>query len=310
MKFVFIGHVDHGKSTLGGQILVKTGNINNRDIKKIKKKAKELKMPSWWLAHILDESEFEKVKGKTYYFHVYSFKYKEKDYEIIDVPGHKEYVNQMIYGASMADVAVLILSIRKGEYNDGINGGESINHTLIARGMGIKSLIVCVNKMDTINWNVEKYNFIVKDFLKFIKKFKFEDVIFVPMSAYLGDNIIDRYDHPLVTCSFIEALDGIKIVPKYTRLVKPENYRVKCELIFWCVNNVIANGYVCKLHTNDELFNAKFVEIKNDKYFFITKNNSKGKIVNVVLELNTNEPIHDKIILRDGNQTIAIGILD
>ena len=108
----------------------------------------------------------------------------------------------------------------------------------------------------------------------------------------------------------MEALDRIKIVPKYTRLVKPKNYRVDGQLIFWCVNNLITNGYVCKLHTKDELFNAKFVEIKNDKYFFITKNNSKGKIVNVVLELNTNEPIHNKIILRDGNQTIAIGILD
>ena len=229
---------------------------------------------------------------------------------MIDVPGHKEYVNQMIHGASFANIAVLIISIRKDEYMDGINGGESINHLAIARAMGIESLIVCVNKMDTVEWDEEKYNFIIQHFCKCIKKFKFKDIIFVPMSAYFGDNIIDRYDHPLVTCSFIEALDRIKIVPKYTRLVKPENYKVKCKLIFWCVNNVIANGYVCKLHTNDELFNAKFVEIKNDKYFFITKNNSKGKIVNVVLELNTNEPIHDKIILRDGNQTIAIGILD
>ena len=310
MKFVFIGHVDHGKSTLGGQILVKTGNIKDRDIQKIKNKSKELKMPSWWLAHIIDEDEYEKAKGKTYNFNVCSFKYQGKDYEMIDVPGHKELVNQMIYGTSLADIAVLIISIRKGEYDDGIYGGQTIKHTVIARGMGISSLIVCVNKMDTIDWNKEEYNRVVKDFIKNIKEFKFKHVIFVPISAYLGDNIIDRYDNPLVTCSFMEALDRIKIVPKYTRLVKPKNYRVEGQLIFWCVNNLITNGYVCKLHTKDELFNAKFVEIKNDKYFFITKNNSKGKIVNVVLELNTNEPIHNNIILRDGNQTIAIGILD
>ena len=309
MKFVLLGHVDHGKSTFGGQILVKTGNINERDIQKIKDKAKELKMRSWWLAHILDENEFEKIKGKTYEFNVCSFKFNKKYYEIIDVPSHKEYVNQMIYGTSMADVAVLILSIRANEYNDGINGGESINHILIARGMGIKSLIVCVNKMDTIKWNIKKYNFIIENFLKIIKKFKFEDVIFVPISAYLGQNIINRYNHALVTCSFIEALDKIKIFPKYTKMVQPDNLRVKCKLIFWHVKNVIANGYICKLHTNDKLFDAKFVEIKNNNSF-ITKNNSKGKIVNVVLELNTNEPIHNNIILRDRNQTIAIGILD
>ena len=308
MKFVLIGNVDHGKSTLGGQILVKTNTIKDRDIQKIKNKADELKMPSWWLAHILDEDDHEKAKGKTYNFNIVPFNYQEKSFEIIDVPGHKELITEMIFGTALADIAVLILSIRKGEYNAGLSG-QTLEHTLIARGMGINSLIICVNKMDTINWDKDEYNNVVIDFTKKIKKYQFKHVIFVPISAYYGDNIMNRYNNSLVTCSFIEALNSIDIVQQKTKLIQPKNNTVRGKCLFYCVNNLITNGYVCKLHTKDQLFDAEFVKIKNDKLPFITQNNSQGKVIDGILKLNTCEPINSNIILRDGNQTIAIGII-
>ena len=180
MKFVLIGNVDHGKSAFGGQLLIKSNTIKERDIEKIKNKADEMKMSSWWLAHILDEDDNEKTKGKTFNINIVPFKYQEKQFEIIDVPGHKELVNEMISGTALADIAVLILSIRKGEYNAGLLG-QTLEHTLIARGMGINSLIVCVNKMDTINWDKEEYYHIINDFNKKIKRYRFKDVIFVPI---------------------------------------------------------------------------------------------------------------------------------
>ena len=122
MKFVLIGNVDHGKSTLGGCMLYKSNAINERVIEKIKKQADELKMSRWWLAHLLDIDENEKVKGKTHSFNVVSFEYQDKKYEIIDVPGHRELVNEMIYGTARADIAILVISIRKGEYDDGLSG--------------------------------------------------------------------------------------------------------------------------------------------------------------------------------------------
>lgn len=308
MKFVLIGNVDHGKSTLGGQLLVKSNIIQDRDIQKIKNKANQLKMSNWWLAHILDEDDNEKAKGKTYGLNIVSFKYQEKNYEMIDVPGHKELVNEMIFGTALADIAILIISIRKGEYDAGLSG-QTLEHTLIARGMGISSLIICVNKMDTINWDQEEYNHIVSDFTNRIKKYRFKNIIFVPISAYHGDNLFDRYDNPLVSCSLMEVLNSIDIVHNEAELIQPKNEKVEGKFIFNNIKNLITKGYICKLHTKDKLYDAEFVQLKNDKLSFVTQDNSLGKKIPVTLKLNSNQSLNRNVILRDGNQTIAIGIL-
>ena len=308
MKIVLIGNVDHGKSTLGGYLLYKSNTIDERLIDKIKKQADQLKMSRWWFAHILDEDDNEKAKGKTYSLNVVQFEYQDKKYEIIDVPGHRELVNEMIYGTARADIAVLILSIRKGEYDAG-RLGQTLEHTLIARGMGISSWIVCVNKMDTINWDNDEYNRIITDFTKKIKKFRFKHMMFVPISAYCGNNVMKRYNNPLVDCSLIEALDSINIVPRKTKLIQPIDNKINGRFFFYHIENLITTGYVCKLHTNDKLYDAEFVELKNDKLPFVTQNNSQGKLINIILKLNTNNVIDTNVILRDGNQTIAIGVL-
>lgn len=308
MKFVLIGNVDHGKSTLGGRLLVDSNTIRDRDIQKLKNKADQLKMSNWWLAHILDEDDNEKTKGKTYSLNVFSFNYQEKNYELIDVPGHKELVNEMIFGTALADIAILIISIRKGEYEAGLSG-QTLEHTLIARGMGISSLIVCINKMDTINWDQKEYNHVVADFTNKIKKYRFKNIIFVPISAYHGDNLFERYDNPLNSCSFMEALNSIDIVHHEAKLIQVKNKKVKGKFIFYHIKNLITKGYICKLHTEDQLYDAEFVQLKNDKLSFVTQDNSQGKVIIVILELNTNESLNCNVILRDGNQTIAIGIL-
>ena len=308
MKIVLIGNVDHEKSTLGGYLLFKSNTINERAIEKIKKQADELKMSRWWLAHILDVDENEKIKGKTHSFNVVPFEYQDKNYEIIDVPGHRELVNEMIYGTARADLAVLIISIRHGEYNDGLLV-QTLEHTMIARGMGISSLIICINKMDTINWDHVEYNRVITDFTKRIKKFRFKHIFFVPISAYRGDNVFERYNNPLVNYSLIEALDNINIVSRKTKLIQPNDYKVNGRFIFSHIENLITTGYVCKLHTNDKLYDAEFVELKNDKLPFVTRNNSQGKLIKAIIKLNINEVIDANVILRDGNQTIAIGIL-
>ena len=308
MKFVLIGHVDHGKSTLGGCFLYKSNNINNRLISNIKNNAYKMKREKWWLAYILDTDDSERLMGKTYSMNIVSFEYQNKKYEIIDVPGHQKLVYEMIYGTAQADIAILVISIRDGEYEDGLSG-QTLEHALIARGMGINSLIVCVNKMDTIDWDNDKYNHIVTDFTKKIKKFRFKHILFVPVSAYRGDNVMERYDDSLFNCSLIEALNSINVVSRKTKLIQPDNNKINGRFIFYHIENLITIGYVCKLHTIDELYDVEFVEIKNDKLPFVTQNNSQGKIINVILNLNTNDVINSNVILRDGNKTIAIGLL-
>lgn len=305
MKIVLIGNVDNGKSTLGGQLLFKSNTINDRLIDFIKKQASELKRARCWLAHILDVDDNEKAYGKTYSLNIVPFEYKGKTYEIIDVPGHRELVNEMIYGTSLANIGILLISIRKGEYEAGLS--QTIEHCLIVRGMGISSLIVCVNKMDTIDWNSDEYNRVVSDFTNKIKKYRFKHVVFVPISAYHGTNIMTRFDNPLVECSLIEAIDNINIVPRETKLIQPNDFKVNGRFIFSHIENLITTGFVCKLHTNDELYNAEIIDIQNDKHSYVTKQNSQGKIINILLKLDTNKSINENIILRDQNRTIAIG---
>jgi len=118
-SLVFIGHVDAGKSTISGQIMYKMGVIDERTIQKFKDEAKSKGRDSWWLAYVMDVSDDEKAKGKTVEVGRAQFDTKKKKYTLFDAPGHKNYVPQMIMGASMADFGGLVISARKGEFEAG-----------------------------------------------------------------------------------------------------------------------------------------------------------------------------------------------
>jgi peptide chain release factor subunit 3 len=118
-SLVFIGHVDAGKSTISGQIMYKMGVIDERTIQKFKEEAKSKGRDSWWLAYVMDVSDDEKAKGKTVEVGRAQFDTKNKKYTLFDAPGHKNYVPQMIMGASMADFGGLVISARKGEFEAG-----------------------------------------------------------------------------------------------------------------------------------------------------------------------------------------------
>lgn len=116
---VFIGHVDAGKSTISGQIMLQMGMIDEREIAKYRQEAKEKNRDSWWLAYVMDSGEEEKAKGKTVEVGRAYFNTPHKQVTVFDAPGHKNYVPNMIMGASMADFGGLVISARKGEYEAG-----------------------------------------------------------------------------------------------------------------------------------------------------------------------------------------------
>ena len=326
IKFVLIGNVDHGKSTLGGSILVSTGNVTENDVRKIRNEANDMKMSSFWLAYILDIDESERIKGKTHSYNVVSFTYKSNKFELIDVPGHKDLVQEMIYGTSQANVAILVLSARKGEYEAGLSG-QTIEHTLIVKGMGITTLIVCINKMDTIEWNRDTYNFIVNDFSKKIKKYRFKEVIFVPISAYNQENIIVKYDNYLAHKSLMdtliemhESLNHMNHLNHLNHLnhkeIKLNDNYARGKFIFYHIDNLITTGYKCKLHTKDKLYDCTIFKIFSLQY--ITQLNSQNKLIDITIKISdVNNESHaidtlssQHIILRNGNNTIAIGIFE
>jgi peptide chain release factor subunit 3 len=159
VNIVFIGHVDAGKSTLGGNILYLTGMVDERTMEKYEKEAREAGRESWYLSWALDTSKEERNKGKTVEVGRARFETEKRRYTILDAPGHKSYVPNMISGASQADVGVLVISARKGEFETGFDkGGQTREHAVLAKMQGINKLVIVINKMDdpTVEWSKER----------------------------------------------------------------------------------------------------------------------------------------------------------
>jgi peptide chain release factor subunit 3 len=160
VNIVFIGHVDAGKSTLGGNILYLTGMVDERTMEKYEKEAKEAGRESWYLSWALDSTKEERSKGKTVEVGRARFETEKRRYTILDAPGHKSYVPNMISGAAQADVGVLVISARKGEYETGFDkGGQTREHAVLAKMQGINKLVIAINKMDdpTVEWSKDRY---------------------------------------------------------------------------------------------------------------------------------------------------------
>ena len=195
LNIVFIGHVDAGKSTLSGSILYIMGMVDKRTIEKYEREAKERNRESWFLAFIMDTSEEERAKGKTVEVGRAHFDTDVNRYTILDAPGHKNYVPNMIAGAAQADVAVLVISARRGEFETGFEkGGQTREHALLAKTLGVRFLLVVINKMDdsTVQWNLGRYEECVAKLKPYLKSCGYaikRDVRFLPVSALTGDNI-------------------------------------------------------------------------------------------------------------------------
>lgn len=212
MNLVTIGHVDHGKSTLVGRLLFDTGNVPEQEMRKIEAKAKELKKETFKFAFLMDTAKEERERGVTIDLAHKRFDTKKYYYTIIDAPGHRDFVKNMITGASQADAAILVVAV-----NDGIMP-QTKEHIFLARTVGVGQLMVAVNKMDAINYDEAKFNKLKADLETLLKTVGFnpKDVLIVPISAWEGDNVakaspkLSWYKGP----TLLEALDTFKLPEK------------------------------------------------------------------------------------------------
>mmetsp|Transcript_3536 Transcript_3536/g.5263 ORF Transcript_3536/g.5263 Transcript_3536/m.5263 type:complete len:603 (+) Transcript_3536:153-1961(+) len=200
IHIVFIGHVDAGKSTLSGNILYLTDNVDKRTIERYEREAKELNRESWFLAFVMDTNEEERSKGITVEVGRANFDTAKKRYTILDAPGHKNYVPNMIMGASQADVGVLVISARRGEFETGFErGGQTREHAMLAKTLGVSYLVVVINKMDdrTVDWDKKRFDECVNKLRPFLKgcgyKIK-KEVKFMPISGLSGQNVLHEVD--------------------------------------------------------------------------------------------------------------------
>jgi len=197
INIVVIGHVDSGKSTTTGHLIYKCGGIDKRTIEKFEKEAQEMGKGSFKYAWVLDKLKAERERGITIDIALWKFMTEKFFVTIIDAPGHRDFIKNMITGTSQADCGVLIIASGTGEFEAGISkNGQTREHALLAYTLGVKQLIVAVNKMDSTEPPYSKARFeeIQKEVSGFIKKVGYNPaaVAFVPISGWNGDNMLEQ----------------------------------------------------------------------------------------------------------------------
>ena len=221
LNLVVIGHVDHGKSTLVGHMLMKLGAIDEKTIKEVEEAAKKAGKESEKYAWFLDKLKEERERGVTIALTFMRFETPKYYWTIIDAPGHRDFIKNMITGTSQADVALMVVSAKTGEFEAGMSReGQTREHIVLARTMGIDQMVIAITKMDITDppWSEARYKQIVDILKKFMLPlgYKVNNIPFVPVSGWTGDNIIEKspnmtwYKGP----TLVEALDMMKEPPK------------------------------------------------------------------------------------------------
>ena len=214
MNLVIIGHVDHGKSTLPGRILLEAGAIDPHIIEKYKKEAEEKGKGSFYFAWVMDGLKEERERGVTIDVAHKKF-YTDKYYfTVIDAPGHRDFVKNMITGTSQADAAIITCSAIEGPQ------AQTKEHVFLATTLGVKQIIVAINKMDAVKYDQAKYNEAKEGVAKLLKMVgnKVENIPFIPVSAYCGDNVKVKsentpwYSGP----TLFQALDNLSVPETHT----------------------------------------------------------------------------------------------
>jgi elongation factor 1-alpha len=194
VNVVVIGHVDSGKSTTTGHLIYKCGGIDKRTIEKFEKEAADMGKSSFKYAWVLDKLKAERERGITIDIALWKFETPKYYVTVIDAPGHRDFIKNMITGTSQADCAVLIIAGGIGEFEAGISkDGQTREHALLANTLGVKQMIIAVNKMDTNKYSESRFNEIVKELSSFVKKVGYnpKSIPFIPISGWHGDNMLE-----------------------------------------------------------------------------------------------------------------------
>jgi elongation factor 1-alpha len=218
INLVFIGHVDHGKSTTVGRLLFDAGSIDEQTMRKLKEKAEQLGKKGFEFAFVMDNLKEEQERGVTIDLAHKRFDTDKYYFTVIDAPGHRDFIKNMITGASQADCAVLVVAA-----NDGVNA-QTIEHLKLSKIFGVGQLIVAVNKMDIsgVDWSEDKYNKVVEEVKKHATQagWKADDIRFLPIASLPGDNIVKKSEKMAWWSgdNLLEAINKFEVPQKPTDL--------------------------------------------------------------------------------------------
>ncbi len=212
LNIVFIGHVDHGKSTTVGRLMLETGHIPEHLIEKLRQEAEEKGKGGFEFAYVMDNLKEERERGVTIDIAHKKFDTDKYFFTIIDAPGHRDFVKNMITGTSQADAAVLVVAA-----NDGVMA-QTKEHMFLARTLGVPQLIVAVNKMDMVDYDESKFNKIKEEVGKLAQMvgIKADTIPFIPISSLKGENIAKKGEMGWAKNTLLEALNNLEEPTKPT----------------------------------------------------------------------------------------------
>ncbi len=238
LNMIIIGHVDHGKSTGIGHMFYDAGAVSEKQIKDFEAEAKALGKESFKYAWVLDKLKEERERGLTIDLAFYKFETPKYFFTVIDAPGHRDFVKNMVTGASQADGAVLFISAKRGEYEAGTNpGGQTREHAFLAKTLGVDQVVVAVNKMDdpSVNWSQQRYEEVKDGVTRLLRMVGYDisKIHFVPTSGWTGDNLYNKstnmpwYKGPTVFQALDEFTVPEKPIDKPLRIPVQEVYSIR-----------------------------------------------------------------------------------
>lgn len=234
ISFVVVGHVDAGKSTLMGRLLLELKFVEKHTIDRYRKQAEKSGKQSFALAWVMDQRSEERERGVTIDIATNHFETEKTSFTILDAPGHRDFVPNMIAGASQADFAILVIDANTGAYEKGLKG-QTREHVLLLRSLGVQRLVIAVNKLDMVGWSQERFDEIAQQVNGFLAGLGFQpkNIDFIPISGLNGDNLVRRTEDTAASWytgpTLIEALENSE--PSTTRALK-NPFRMSISEVF------------------------------------------------------------------------------
>jgi len=279
-------------------------------MEKIRIKAKEDGAETYTYARVLDIYDEEMARGKTHEFDTVMFDFKDKQYQLIDTPGHQKFVRSMIEGISQqVNIAVLMISMKDNEFEAAFGPGMLKEHMVLCRAIGIEYMILVANKMDLIDWDEKRCKEKVMEVTKYLVKnlgWPRENLFVVPISAFNGTGLVDTVGIPewYKGKSFLDTLDSLPDKPKEAINDLVESNRFVCELNTFAVEgNIMSPGYLCVAHFNGQESEVTIEKIQGKPFL---RGLDKAKCI---MNLPQKEmlAIGMRVIYRKGVNTVGFG---
>ena len=298
------GHVDAGKSTLMGRLLADLKAVDQRTLDKYRREADKIGKGSFALAWVLDQGTEERARGVTIDIATNKFETEKTAFTIVDAPGHRDFVPNMIAGASQADFAVLVIDSSTGKFESGLKG-QTKEHALLVRSMGVQKIIVAVNKMESVQWSKDRFDEIEQQVSSFLTAagFQAKNLAFVPCSGIQGDNITRRSEDPSVSWYTGRTLvDELETSERYSHALDKPLRMTIADVFRGSVQNPLSiSGRIeaGSLQVGDQLLTMPSGESATIRSLEVDEDPSDWAVAgqNVVLNLANIDPVH----LRSGD---------